>query len=197
MNNQERALPAHPYNARLQSGIILDGQQVTIHHLGQAVTSGILLAPVAPWQFWYELQFVSLFPDVSHWWFYSGWTQQARVRSLQQSGTAINGFMQFISEENPAQAWFFDQGAISIPYPPGEEVSGNFPLRLALAQLVHGAMRNRIIEDQWYAVTSLVAAGEMERALPTRWNQEWWLEGMYDKNNMRASWCAALGIRPG
>lgn len=191
------SLPGHPYNGRFQSGIKLDGYQVSIHQRGEPIKTATLSGLMSPWQFWYNSQFVRLFPDVTHWWFFSGWTQQVRLRVLNREGTGeINGLMQFVSDDSPGQMWFYDNGAISLPLPMGEEFPGNVPLRLALARLIYqAAVLNQVVQDQWYTVTSLIESTAVERAFPIEWKEPWWLDNAFDKNNMRASFCAQLGLQ--
>ncbi|MCP4427228.1 MAG: hypothetical protein GY803_22295 [Chloroflexi bacterium] len=196
-SNNKLTLPAHPFNGRLQSGIDLRDGKAVIINKGNEVLSRPLLESTTPWQFWHDLKFAEVFPDVSHWWFYSGWTQQVRLRVASRQGESLNGFMQFVSDESVSQMWFYDAGEISVPFPSGEENAGNLPLRLVLSRLVCEMRQNRLMADQWYVVTSLVEASQVAEMFPVTWTHEWWLAGMADKNRMRDYFCFSLGLKPG
>ncbi len=122
---------------------------------------------------------------VTHWWFRSGWTQRVRLSGIQgtlNGGSTVWGYMQFIDEETPAQAWSMMEGErpeIFVPYPPNEAQPVNLPLRLALARLVAGVVSDQVQRDTWMVLTSLVPRGELVQAFPdTLEALPWQLEGI-------------------
>mgnify|MGYP006309275745 CR=1 FL=1 len=157
----------------------------------------------SPYQFWHELAFAESFPQVTHWWFHSAWTQRVRLTKaqglLEHSPPTIYGYMQFIDEEQPGQLWTIterDVPVIDIPYPPNEVKPVNLPLRLALARLAAGTLTDEVLPDQWLGVTSLVRSKDLAQALPTRLDAlPWRLAGV--ETNLREAFCRLQGMRQG
>ena len=86
----ERMAPGHVYQPRLGTGIqwqpgiakLWEGGHVTVEASHQTVSS---------YDFWYNLAFADCFPEVTHWWFRSAWTQKVRL-TLPQGQLADGAF---------------------------------------------------------------------------------------------------------
>jgi hypothetical protein len=179
----ERMAPGHVYQPRLGTGIqwqpgiakLWEGGHVTVEASHQTVSS---------YDFWYNLAFAFCFPEVTHWWFRSAWTQKVRLTRLQGQlvDGAFWGLMQFIDEQNPGQMYTIMDAyppVISVPYPPDEVQPVNLPLRLALSRLVAGIITGEVVPDQWMLITSLVPKDQLELVFPTtRDTIPWQVEGI-------------------
>ncbi len=198
---KERIAPGHKYLERLQSGILWQPEIVQIHEKGSVVLEAEHKTKSA-YEFWHELAFIEAFPEISHWWFHSAWTQRVRLTKaegmLEQSPVTIYGYMQFIDEEQPPQMWTIterDVPIIETPYPPNEVKPVNLPLRLALARLAVGTLTDDVVPDTWMGVTSLLTGELLPLALPTRIDAfPWRLAGI--ETNLREAFCRLQGIRP-
>jgi len=179
----ERMAPGHVYQPRLGTGIqwqpgiakLWEGGHVTVEASHQTVSS---------YDFWYNLAFADCFPEITHWWFRSAWTQKVRLTlpQGQLADGAFWGLMQFIDEQNPGQMYSIMDAyppVISVPYPPNEFQPVNLPLRLALSRLVAGIITGDVIPDQWMLITSLVPKHQLEVIFPTtKDTTPWQLEGI-------------------
>lgn len=196
----EYAAPGHKYLARLNSGIKWEPEVVQLMVQGE-VTFEAEHNTDSPYEFWHELAFVEAFPEVTHWWFYSAWTQRVRLTKAQgmyqQSPPTVYGYMQFINEDQPSQIWTVTQRDVPVidtPYPPKETKPVNLPLRLALARLVTGTLTDDVVPDRWMAVTSLVKREQLAQAFPTRIDAlNWRLAGI--ETNIRRAFCDLQGLR--
>jgi len=189
--------PGHVYQDRLGTGIEWLPGVVTLWEGGQAVQTAHHNMK-SPWEYWYNLVFAESFPDVTHWWFRSAWTQNVRLTGIESmmEASTVWGYMQFINEEVPAQMWTISEGGrpeIVIPFPPNEVQPVNLPLRLALARLVAGVVSDEVQRDTWILITSLVHRDELHQAFPDRTDAlPWMLENM--SGSVRAEFCRVQGL---
>ncbi|MBN2044149.1 MAG: hypothetical protein JW757_03935 [Anaerolineales bacterium] len=194
----ERMAPGHMYQSRLGTGIQWQPGVVKLWEGGQ-VTAKAPHSTQSPYEFWYNLAFKDSFPEVTHWWFRSAWTQKVRLTSLQGqlADGAFWGLMQFIDEQSPAQMYTITETKlpiISVPYPPKEVQPINLPLRLALSCLIVGIAKEVFIPNQWYIITSLVHKCHLEKAFPTRQDAiPCHIDGI--GNPLRESLCRLQGIK--
>jgi len=187
----ERMAPGHVYQPRLGTGIqwqpgiakLWEGGHVTVEASHQTVSS---------YDFWYNLAFADCFPEVTHWWFRSAWTQKVRLTlpQGQLADGAFWGLLQFIDEQNPGQMYTIidaDPPVIAVPYPPNEVQPVNLPLRLVLSRLVTGIVTGEVIPGQWNIVTSLVRSDLLDNIFTTTQVAiPWLMEGI------ETSLCQAL-----
>jgi hypothetical protein len=198
----ERMAPGHKFLDRLGSGIKWQPGVARLYERGEIAFEAEHQAQ-SPYQFWHELVFVDAFPQVTHWWFHSAWTQRVRLTRaeglLENSPATIYGYMQFIDEDQPGQLWTIterDVPVVETPYPPNEAKPVNLPLRLALARLVVATLTDDVITDQWLGITSLVQGEQLAQALPTRRDAlPFRLAGI--ETDLRAAFCRLQGIQPG
>ena len=195
----ERMAPGHVYQPRLGTGIqwqpgiakLWEGGHVTVEASHQTVSS---------YDFWYNLAFADCFPEITHWWFRSAWTQKVRLTRLQGklADASLWGLLQFIDEQTPGQMYTItdaDPPVIVVPYPPNEIQPVNLPLRLALSRLVVGVITGEVIPNQWVFVTSLVKRDELEAVFPTKTTAfSWQMEGI--ETSMRLALCGLQALKP-
>jgi hypothetical protein len=188
----ERMAPGHVYQPRLGTGIQWQPGVAKLWEGGQ-VTAEAAHNTENPYEFWYSMAFANVFPEVSHWWFRSAWTQKVRLTSLQGllgDGSAW-GLIQFVDEHTPAGMYTItdaDPPVIAVPYPPNEFQPVNLPLRLALSRLVVGVVTGQMIPDQWVIITSLVRRDELEATFPTTQGVlPWHLDDI--ENSLRDTLC--------
>jgi len=194
----ERMAPGHVYQSRLGTGIQWQPGVVKLWEGGK-VTAEAPHTTTTPYEFWHSLAFAGCFPDVTHWWFRSAWTQRVRLTRLQgllEDGTAW-GWMQFVDEQTPAQIYTLtdaDPPVIAVPYPPNEVQPVNLPLRLALSRLVRGVITDQAIPDQWVIVTSLVRWDELASVFPTELRAlPWQVAGV--STSLRQALCELQGLK--
>ena len=157
------------YVAERGTGIAWKPGQVQLW-MGGRVIAHAAHDTASPWAFWYGLHFREAFPMITHWGFRSIWTGRVKIGLTQKTpiddrGT-FWGWTTFDLLDAPRRTWaILDTNPVGIetPYPPHEEQPANLPLRLVLARLILATFRDEIPPDTWMAVTSLVAAGDMER----------------------------------
>jgi hypothetical protein len=193
----ERMAPGHVYQPRLGTGIQWQPGVVKLWEGGH-VTTEATHNTASPYEFWYDLAFKDCFPEVTHWWFRSAWTQKVRLTSPQGqlADGAFWGLMQFVDEQNSGQMYSIMDGyspVISVPYPPNEVQPANLPLRLALSRLVAGIITGDVIPDQWMQITSLVPKYQLELVFPTvRDIIPWQLDGI--DTSIREVLCRLQGV---
>jgi hypothetical protein len=194
----ERMAPGHVYQPRLGMGIQWQADMAKLWEGGQ-VTAEAPHTTSSPYEFWYNLAFADCFPEVTHWWFRSAWTQKVRLTSLQgllSDGSAW-GLMQFVDEHTPAGMYTItdaDPPVIAVPYPPNEIQLVNMPLRMALSRLVSGVISREVIPDHWMIITSLVRSDELELTFPTtRHAISWQVEGI--DTPLREALCRLQGLQ--
>src|SRR4030042_720582 len=102
----ERMAPGHMYLPRLGTGIQWQPGLVKLWERGK-VTAEASHTTQSPYEFWYNLAFADCFPEVTHWWFRSAWTQKVRLTRLhgQMADGVLWGWMQFIDDQTPAQMY--------------------------------------------------------------------------------------------
>jgi hypothetical protein len=196
----ERMAPGHVYQPRLGTGIQWQPGVAKLWEGGQ-VTAEATHKTTNPYEFWYNLAFAGCFPEVTHWWFRSAWTQRVRLSRLQgvmPDGTAW-GLMQFVDEHTPAGIYTItdaDPPVIAVPFPPNEVQPVNLPLRLALSRLVSGVMIRDVEPGQWNIVTSLVWRDELEIVYPvSQVSVPWQLESI--DTSLREVLCCLQGLKSG
>jgi len=167
---------------------------------GGQVTAEAVHETASPYEFWHSLAFADSFPEVTHWWFRSAWTQKVRLTSLQgllRDGAAW-GLMQFVDEQAPAGMYTITETeppVIAVPYPTNEVQPVNLPLRLALSRQVAGVISGEVIPGQWHIITSLVKQDELEAVFPTTMDVlPWQLEGI--ETPLCWALCWLQGIKP-
>lgn len=175
---------------------------------GELVGEVELAVGTSRWEVWYKLLFCELFPQVTHWWFGSAWTQRVRLSGI--AGTladdSVTGLMQFVSEEQSATPWTVTPGSpvrVYTPLPPFDIHPLNFPLRLRLAQLVLDLIGGEIAADKWLVVTSLVTPPELAYYLPLTSGgklagENWQLDDprLEAGESLREIFCRLQGLRP-
>ena len=197
VRTKEVAAPGHVYLPQMGSGIEWLPNTVRLWEHG-SITMDAPHQTLSPYLFWYNLGFADCFPDVSHWWFRSTWTQRVRLTRAQGLiGTdTIWGYIQFIDDQQPAQIWTVSEGdcpTIETPFPPYEVQPVNIPLRLALSHLVAGILSDEVVSDQWMIVTSLVKREQLPLAIPTlRAELPYRLAGV--ETNLREALCRLQGL---
>jgi hypothetical protein len=187
----ERMAPGHVYQPRLGTGIQWQPGVVKLWEGGH-VTTEATHNTASPYEFWYDLAFKDCFPEVTHWWFRSAWTQKVRLTlpQGQLADGAFWGLLQFIDEQNPGQMYTIIDAyppVISVPYPPNEIQPVNLPLRLALSRLVAGIVTGEVIPGQWNIVTSLVRSDLLDNIFTTTQVAIHWL-----MDGIETSLCQAL-----
>jgi hypothetical protein len=129
----------------------------------------------SPWEFWYGLAFRDAFPEVTHWFFASPWTQNVRMTQIlgqnnDMEGDYFYGEMQFINENEAPEIFTITNNVppeVDVPYPPEQVKRINIPLRLLLSKMVIALLSDDIIPNAWYAITSLVETEHLETIFPT------------------------------
>jgi hypothetical protein len=196
----ERMAPGHVYYHRLGTGIQWLPGVAKLWEGGKVVAEASHTSH-SPYEFWYNLAFAECFPEVTHWWFRSAWTQKVRLTKPQGifgDGT-IWGLLQFIDEQTPGQMYTItdaDPPVIAVPYPPNEVQPVNLPLRIALSRLVSGVITGDIEPGKWNTVTSLVWRNELDIVCPiSQASISWQLEGI--ETSLREALCCIQGLKPG
>jgi len=171
--------PGHVYQPDLGTGIEWVEGVATLWDRGVKIAE----APhdtKSPYEFFYGLVFGDAFPQVTHWWFRSAWTQRVRVSGPQgqlDSDTAY-GYIQFIDEEQDGEVWTVSTlggvADVDVPMPPLETQAVNLPLRVTLGNLVLKTITGEKKSDQWQFATSLVERGVLAQAFPTGVNGMGW-----------------------
>ena len=198
----DQMAPGHKFLERLGSGIQWQPGVVRLYQRGQ-VRFEAEHDTESPYQFWYQLVFADVFPQVTHWWFHSAWTQKVRLTRaqglLEKDPPTLYGYMQFIDDEQPSQLWTIterDMPVVETPYPPNEVKPVNLPLRLALARLAVATLTDDVIADRWVGITSLLEAEQISQALPKRRDaMTYRLAGV--ETNLRTAFCRLQGLEPG
>ena len=197
----EYAAPGHAYIEKLGTGIQWLPGIARLWERGQ-VSLEAEHHTQSPFEFWYELAFANTFPQVTHWWFRSAWTQRVRLTRAQGmlDQATVWGYMQFIDDDDgePGQIWTVEERDVPVietPYPPNEVQPVNLPLRLALARLVAGVFSDGVVPDQWMVVTSLVERVDLALVFPTSVDaHSYRLAGV--ESNLRDELCRVQGIKP-
>ena len=170
MSNEYMA-PGHPYITTLGTGIEWTPGQVRRWEGGEVVATAADSSTSA-WDFWHDLAFAQVFPDVTHWWFRSLWT--GRVQFSMPDPNFVEhdtlwGWVTFDVLDQPRRPYSVHEGAlleISPPFPPNEEQIANLPLRLTLARCILAVLRDELAPNTWIGVTSLVASEMLIQAFP-------------------------------
>jgi len=198
MTTNERMAPGHVYQPHLGTGIEWLPGEVRLWEGGKQ-TETAAHETESPYDFWYSLAFADCFPEVTHWWFRSAWTQQVRLNRPQgtMDEATVWGILQFVAAETPAQMWTLTEGDppnVAVPFPSNEVHPVNLPLRLALARLVAGGVTEDVVPDECLLVTSLVKRDELKATFPTiRQALPWRLEGI--ENPLREAFCQLQGLK--
>lgn len=190
----------HVYHEELEHGIEWLLGEARLWQDGKVVATAAHNT-VSAWDFWYHTHFVQCFPQVTHWWFGSSWTQAMRV-SLPQGmidTRTIFGSIQWVGDQYDPARWTVYRDTVlvvAVPPPPMEEdtFAINVPLHIATMQFVLGMIMGRVQPDTWYTVSSLVGSNQLARQLPTTEHPTWRAERY--RLPLRAEWCSALGLVP-
>lgn len=167
----ERMAPAHPYIPALGTGIAWTPTTVTLHEGGKAVET-VQHQTASAWEFWHGLHFREAFPSVTHWWFRGIWTGRVRVSLPDETltqGDALVGWVTFDMLDEPRRAYtVIDETPLAVlpPYPPNEEQPANMALRLGIARLIVGVIREEVEPETWMTVTSLVPRDRLDAFFP-------------------------------
>ena len=127
------------------------GEQPTVlaeaeHHMG------------SPWEYWYNLEFATSFPQVTHWWFGDAWTGMVGIwqpqgvgRDPESGAPMLSGWLRFGPAEKgdvdgegseagvlplPWTVLLSNPPRINTPLPPMSANIVNLPLQLLLAETV-------------------------------------------------------------
>jgi len=161
----------HVYMAETGTGIEWLPAKARLWHGGKVVAEAAHRT-TSPWEFWHDLHFGTAFPAITHWGFRSVWTGRVKVGLTETTpldDQSVWGWMTFDLLDEPRRPWaILDTNPVGVepPYPPNEEQPTNLALRLLLARTVLAVFRDELPPDTWVAVTSLVAAGDLDRAFP-------------------------------
>lgn len=158
------------------------------------------------WQFFYELRYVELFPEVTHWWYRSLWTQRVRTEILATPDPAtILGQFHFVEEGNTG-AWSVAldtrPAVVSVSLPPSETFD-NVPLACELSRLAVAAVHDEIPQQQWMIASSLVRREDAAAVLATgpdvedRVTQRRWRLEAIGERPLREFLLRTQGLRPG
>jgi len=167
----EHMAPAHPYLPTLGTGIEWTPTTVTRYEGGNAVET-VPHQTANAWEFWHDLHFREAFPAVSHWWFRGSWTGRVRVSlpdATLTQGDALVGWVTFDMLDAPRRPYtVIDETPLAVlaPYPPMEEQPINFALRLGIARLIVGVIREEVEPETWMTVTSLVPRDRLDDFFP-------------------------------
>ncbi|MHC1732937.1 MAG: hypothetical protein AB9888_13040 [Bacteroidales bacterium] len=169
--------PAHVYNPQTGNGIQLIDGTANLFINKEFFLSRPHTAK-SPYEFWYDLHFTSLFPEITHWYLYSAWTQYVAFSKPQgvidDGENSIWGWVWFCDKDTPPDMWTITppstangNSIITVPMPPLNVHRGNIPLRLALAQqLLSVALTGLNKPEKFYPLTSLVTPAQMPLAFP-------------------------------
>jgi hypothetical protein len=196
---QERMAPGHVYQPQLGSGVEWQAGTVKLWERGE-VTFEASHHTDSQYEFWRSLAFADCFPDVTHWWFRSAWTQRVRLTRAQGmlGDDTIWGYIQFIDEHIPAQVWTISEKnvpVIEVPYPPNENQPVNLPLRLALSNLVAGILSDDVVPDTWMVVTSLVEREQLALTFPEYENNGFYYRLAGIDTSLRDALCWLQGLK--
>lgn len=188
----------HVYKSESGHGIEWNENEARLWQDGSVIARAAHNADSAR-AYWYSFAFARDFPQVTHWWFGSSWTQAVRV-SLPQGMLASQtsfGTIQFMHETQPRDLWTVYRdtvSAISVPAPPFEaqNFAANVPLHRQLMQMVVAMLLGNVQHDQWYTVSSLVAAKRLPAILDRSYHRTWRAERYYLP--LRDEWCNAMGL---
>jgi hypothetical protein len=194
----DQIAPAHIYRPELGSGIEWLPGQAKLYQFGRPIATARHDTP-SPYAFWHNLAFAECFPEVTHWWLRSAWTQALRLTRLQglMDDGAAWGWMQFVDDQTPAQMYTItesDPPVVAVPFPPNENQPLNLPLRLALARLAVGLLHDDVVPDEWLLVTSLVPRDELRDVFSTELSTIWVLEGL-ETMPLRQALCQLQGLK--
>ncbi|KAB8140798.1 hypothetical protein F8S13_22635 [Chloroflexia bacterium SDU3-3] len=155
--------PAHPFDPTVGSGLRWTPSALELWQRGtrQDVAE---LATASPHACWATAAFVDAFPDVTHWWFGSPWTQRVRAttRTALPEGRGLAVWLQAALEDADELPWVILAGG--DPAGPLPEYAGgpqNLGLRSALGALARQVGAGRFPTARWAVVTSLIPAREV------------------------------------
>ena len=171
---QEIVAPGHVYMPKLGTGIELTRRVARLWIAGEMRVERPHTARSA-WEFWHNLMFANLFPEVDAWWFRDGWTGQVRFSApaVQQDDATLMGYVQFNDEEGmPYTITEGDPVLVNVPMPLNFVQPVNYPLRLGLARALLAtlnapATNTDLAYDRPFYLRSFVYRNELDAALPT------------------------------
>lgn len=168
-------LPAHPYDAQLGSGLLWRPDRLEWWLAGER-RGAAPCRTATPRQCWAELRFLDAFPEASHWWFASPWTQRVRAvdRGRRADGTALV-WLQAVDATADTLCWEVVPGGVPDgPLPLHAGGARNIVLRRWLGELVRQVEAGQVALGTWVVVTSLAEADTLP-LLIAGW-EEWMLE---------------------
>jgi hypothetical protein len=198
--------PGHVFLKRLSSGIKYTAQKVYLVDKGNIISEAVPVAKSA-WDYFYSLEFTKSFPQVTHWYFHSAWTQKVRLtRPMpdEADDTTVRGYVQFIDEKEPTLMYQVTyrgettKPIISVPMPPNEEKPVNIPLRLAMGKIAASiaGSDDEFSPNKWEFVTSLVPVDEIDDVFPTGESKYTFeIEGQLGVS-LREYLCRVQGLKP-
>ena len=171
---QEIVAPGHVYMPRLGTGIELTQRVAKLWIAGEMRVERPHQAPSA-WDFWYNLMFADLFPEVNAWWFRDAWTGHVRFSApaAQQDDATLMGYVQFNDDEGmPYTITEGDPIQVNVPMPLNFVQPVNFPLRVGLARHLLAMLNAEqlgvdLAFDRPFYLRSFVYRNELDAALPT------------------------------
>ena len=177
MSNETWA-PGHRYQQRTETGIQFTATTIDLHaRPPQGGPSAILAtvkrpAKLTEWDFWYDLMFAELFPEIGYWWFGDAWSGPVKVSrpAGQTDATTLFGYVQFTDDTTGGEPWLLQTGdplILAVPLPHNHRQPLNLPLHLAIARLIFGAMNDPRYADTWFPLESLVARADLAAVFPT------------------------------
>ena len=172
----------------------------------------------SPWEYWYNLQFASSFPQVTHWWFGDAWTGQVSIwrpdvveHDPESGAPMLTGWMRFGPPDAPALPWtvvLTRPPRVNIPFPPMATNLTNLPLQLLVAEKVMEVL-DKLTEQAIYGeeitdapepdleivVTSLVRREDLHRAFPCEFGP--WRLDKLPGMTAREALCRVQGLEAG
>jgi hypothetical protein len=155
-------LPGHPYDAQLGSGLKWHPEHLELWLAGRRLGAAAC-ATASPQVCWGELRFVEAFPQASHWWFSSPWTQRVRAvdRGTRADGTRLV-WLQAVDATADALCWEVPPGGVvNGPLPRYAGDARNIVLRRWLGEVVRQVEAGQVAIGDWVIVTSLAEASAL------------------------------------
>jgi hypothetical protein len=158
--------PAHPFQAETKTGILWEPDRLAVWQHGECLDSAEL-ASDSPQACWSKALFVEAFPQVSHWWFGSLWTQRVRATAMiPQEAGITRVWLQAVQEDADELVWTVP--SLGMPFGALPEYAGgtlNKPLYLRLGNLARLVASQAFPLNEWVVVSSLVTGAELRALL--------------------------------
>lgn len=163
--------PAQPYLR--DTGFGIDWQPGVAHRYeGGQIVASAAHQTATPWEFWMQLAFRDLWPDVTFWWFRTIWTGDVTIHAPDDVlGTMITGWVTYHLLEDDRRPWMLDDDhtavLVDVSLPPFHTDPANIGLRLQLARQVLHGVQGGAPWDQRLQYTSLIHRDELPHLLAT------------------------------